>query len=344
MSDRDIQFIGDPNQVGERCRLHLLHDLTTVDLKRDFADAEFGCRLLVQQAADHQRQHLALPRRQSREAATKLGPLNPYRPLQVVPVNGRANRRHQLPLPHRLGQKVDSAALNGAHRRWDVAMSCDENDRWVVFAGKLFLEIEAVDIRQLDVEDQTRRNIGLRIGYIVTGGGERLSPPSQGLQELAERRAHSGVVVHKEDDFPVLAHNTALAVTWRSYRPPRYIVLQYPFILVESEPAWCLGLAFQGRFYGLDQLRRIDGLAKDASIVGSGNPTQVDVTAGRDENDGQLRPHDSHALLQLDAIHTGHSDVGNQGIDFVHHSGSQERFCRIKQTHGITRGFQQLPE
>src|SRR5581483_4192426 len=181
MRDRNVQLIGDPNQVGERCRLHLLHDLTTVDLKRDFADTEFGCRLLVQKAADHQRQHLALPRRQSREAATKLGPLRPQRALQVIPVNRLANGSNQLLLPHRLGQKVDSAPLNRAYRRWDVAMSGNENDRWMVLAGELLLEFEAVDIGKLDVEDQTCGDIGLRTGDIVAGGGKRLGSPSQGL-------------------------------------------------------------------------------------------------------------------------------------------------------------------
>ena len=35
-----------------------------MDLQRDFADPEFGCRLLVEKTADHQRQHFALARRQ----------------------------------------------------------------------------------------------------------------------------------------------------------------------------------------------------------------------------------------------------------------------------------------
>jgi hypothetical protein len=51
------------------------------------------------------------------------------------PVDLRSNRRYQIALADRLGQKVDSAALNGAHRRWNVAMPGDENDRGMDIVG-----------------------------------------------------------------------------------------------------------------------------------------------------------------------------------------------------------------
>src|SRR3954465_13531347 len=147
MNDRDFQFFGNPNQVCQGRRLHLLHDLAAVDLQRDFTYAELGCRLFVQKTADHQRQHLALPRRKRREATTQLGPLSPHRTLNVITINRGANRRNQCPLPYRFRQKIYNAALNGAHRRWDIAMSGYEDDRWMILAGKLFLEVEPVDVR-----------------------------------------------------------------------------------------------------------------------------------------------------------------------------------------------------
>jgi hypothetical protein len=70
----------------------------------------------------------------------------------------------------------------------------------------LFLEVEPVDVRKLDVENQASRKIGLRIDDIVTGRGERFGPPSKGLQQLADCLAYSGVIIYKEDDFPVPAH------------------------------------------------------------------------------------------------------------------------------------------
>src|SRR5207247_2448502 len=106
---------------------------------------------------------------------------------------------------------VDSAALNGAHGRWDVAMSRDENDRGVGIAGKLLLELEAVDVRQLHVENQASREVGLRRCDIVRGDGERLRPPTQGLQQLAERLAHPGVIVYNEDDLVTRGHDASFA-------------------------------------------------------------------------------------------------------------------------------------
>ena len=62
-------------------------------------------------------------------SAAGLLQLRPYGSLNAVTVDRRLNRRHQGVLPDGLSQKVDSAALNGADRRWNVAMSRDENDR-----------------------------------------------------------------------------------------------------------------------------------------------------------------------------------------------------------------------
>src|SRR5438552_7159354 len=88
-------------------------------------------------------------------------------------------------------------------------MSGDENDRGMDVVGKLALEIQAVDVRQLDIEQETRRQIGLRVGDIFRGTGEQLGSPSQGLQQLAERLSHSGVVVYNEDDFLRRVHDAS---------------------------------------------------------------------------------------------------------------------------------------
>jgi len=72
-------------------------------------------------------------------SAAGLLQLRPYGSLNAVTVDRRLNRRHQGVLPDGLSQKVDSAALNGADRRWNVAMSRDENYRGMQAAGKLLL-------------------------------------------------------------------------------------------------------------------------------------------------------------------------------------------------------------
>src|SRR5262245_25146917 len=71
VGDGYLKFLGDPYQVGERRGLHLLHDVATVNLQRDLADAQLRGRLLVEQSADHERKHLAFPGREARETLSQ---------------------------------------------------------------------------------------------------------------------------------------------------------------------------------------------------------------------------------------------------------------------------------
>src|SRR5262249_54927691 len=90
-----------------------------------------------------------------------------------------------------------------------------ENDRRMIALRDLPLQVESVDIRQLDIEDQARREVGLRIGDIVGGRCERLGSPPKGLQQLPDRLADPEVVIHHEDDLPVWAHGAVLAAVNR---------------------------------------------------------------------------------------------------------------------------------
>src|SRR6185437_8007227 len=82
-----------------------------------------------------------------------------------------------------------------------------------------------------------------------------------------------------------------------------------------------------GRFNGLDQCRPIDWLAKNASMMRAPNPGQIELTAGGNEDDGQLWPFQSDAPQQLDAIHTGHPDIADQEIDILHCTTPQKCFA-----------------
>src|ERR1019366_5729023 len=50
LPDRQLQFFGHSDQHGQGSGAHLFHNLTTLDLYRDFAGAKFGSDLLVEQA------------------------------------------------------------------------------------------------------------------------------------------------------------------------------------------------------------------------------------------------------------------------------------------------------
>ena len=78
-------------------------------------------------------------------------------PLQAnvaIPSDRRVDGLHQLGFAERFGEEVHGAALDGAYRRWNVAVSGDEDDRRMLIVAGLFLEFQPVDVREFDIEDQ----------------------------------------------------------------------------------------------------------------------------------------------------------------------------------------------
>src|SRR5215469_1304374 len=180
-----------------------------MNLKRDLADAKFRRCLLVPKATHHERQYFSLARRKGRHAAMKFRALRAHCAPNAVLIDCRPYGRHERVLCERLGQKVDSATLHGAHTRGNVAASGDKDDWRMSVAGELLLELEPVDVGQLDIEDQARWQIGLRRCDIVPDGAEGLGLPPQGPQKLANGLAHSGVVVDNEDDLLAGIHDAS---------------------------------------------------------------------------------------------------------------------------------------
>src|SRR5690606_1094076 len=97
--------------------------------------------------------HLAFARRQIEIAAPQRGPPGALRSRRPVLGDRRADGGEQSRVAERLGQEVHGAMLDRAHRGRDVAVPGYEYDRRVVALGNLPLQVEAVDVRQLDVED-----------------------------------------------------------------------------------------------------------------------------------------------------------------------------------------------
>jgi len=52
-------------------------------------------------------------------------------------------------------------------------VSRDEHNVRVMFEGNLALQIQAVDVRELHVQDEARRQLGLRKREVFGGGSER---------------------------------------------------------------------------------------------------------------------------------------------------------------------------
>jgi hypothetical protein len=55
-----LKLLSESHQIGERCSLHLVHDLAAMNLERDFTDAQLCGGLLVEKTADYQGQDFSL--------------------------------------------------------------------------------------------------------------------------------------------------------------------------------------------------------------------------------------------------------------------------------------------
>ena len=67
VTDRYLEHSGHPDQLGERVGAHFPHDVTAMNLGRDLADAEHCRGLLVEKAADDEREQLPFARREGRK-------------------------------------------------------------------------------------------------------------------------------------------------------------------------------------------------------------------------------------------------------------------------------------
>src|SRR6201991_348899 len=211
MRNRYLKLLRDPHEVGQGWRRHLLHHVPAVDLKRDLADPKFSGRLLVEKPADDKRQHFAFARRQSEVALLEDRKFGPFRMRLPVLRHRGADRLHEVRVAERFGQEVDGAVLDGPDRRGDVAMAGYEHDRRMIAFRYLPLEVQAVDVRQFDIQNEARRQVRLSRLDVLAGGGECDRRNTVRSEQFAERLANAYIVVNDEDDIVVVGHAVAFA-------------------------------------------------------------------------------------------------------------------------------------
>src|SRR2546425_12869562 len=101
------------------------------------------------------------------------------------------DRPHQVGLAEWLGEKVHRSCLERAHGARNVPVSGDEHDLWVRLARHLALQIEAVDVGQVHVQDQAARQVRLREFQVLGGRPERDDVQVCRRQQLLECLARS---------------------------------------------------------------------------------------------------------------------------------------------------------
>src|SRR5271154_960916 len=203
----EVQPVGHPGQIGQRSRLHLSHDLATMDFYGDFADADLIGDLLVETASRHQGHHLTLAGGESLEARPQPGQSFFILQPSAVARDAQLDRVEQILVAEWLGQELDRAALHRPDGHRDVAIPGDEDDWEVdVRGGELSLEVEAASPGQSYIEHQAGRSVrpsGLE-EFIYRSEQLRLQP--DGSEQAADRLPDCGVIIDYDNGWHRLGH------------------------------------------------------------------------------------------------------------------------------------------
>src|SRR5215472_1384770 len=120
--------VGYLDQLSQRPCAHLFHYMCAVSLYRQFADAEFGSDLFVEQARDNQAQNFLLPRTERVKALAKLSYFRAFLASGAVAGDRSLNSVQQILSTEWLGQKLHRACLHRFDRHGNVAKAGDEDD------------------------------------------------------------------------------------------------------------------------------------------------------------------------------------------------------------------------
>jgi hypothetical protein len=126
---RDLQPFCHPDQIGQRLGAHFVHDAATMNFDSDLADPQLETDLLVKQAGDNQAHHFPLAGRQRIETLAQFRNFPAVLARSAVALKGLLNRFQEILIAERLGEEFRRPGFHGAHRRWDVAVTSDEDDR-----------------------------------------------------------------------------------------------------------------------------------------------------------------------------------------------------------------------
>src|SRR4029077_1959474 len=192
----ELEPRGHRDEARKRIRLHLAHQLTTVGFHGDLADSELRSDLLVQQSRDDQGHHFAFAGGQRFIASPQDANLCLLTQHGSAVLDALLNRRQENVVVERLGQEFYGPSLHRADAHGDVAVPSDENDRHVYPFADLLLQIEAVETRKRDIQNQTADPAVSWMCEEILRRFERESlPPGRADQQL-KRIADRHVVVN----------------------------------------------------------------------------------------------------------------------------------------------------
>ena len=123
--------------------------------------AEVCSSHLIGISLNNKGKYLPLTRREKALMALQFGEFCSLLPRDSINSNRVVDRAHQFLVAAWLREELDRARLHGAHRRRDIPMAGDENKRWRMSSHQLLLKFEAACSRQLQIQNQACRGVGL---------------------------------------------------------------------------------------------------------------------------------------------------------------------------------------
>src|SRR5882672_5123931 len=205
---RLAQPVRHSHELGQRSRVHLPHDLATVNLHRHLAQAQFRCDLLVGSPDDNKRHDLPLALGKSSEAFAQLGKAHRLAAPFPVTLDRRVNCIEQILIMKRLAEELDGARLHRPHAHRDVPVAGDENhgQRQALFR-ELLVKRQSAHPWQSYVEHETARCVRRLALQKLLRRGEHAHLKAHTVHEILERQAHRWIIVDDEDDGSLLNHD-----------------------------------------------------------------------------------------------------------------------------------------
>jgi hypothetical protein len=203
-----------PGKFQHRLGPEFMQDARTVDLDRARADADLSGDPFVRLPRQESPQHLALTRRQAREARLDFRARGTLLACLLVSGHRLPNTRQQVPRIVRFLDEVERPCPQRGYGDRHRSVRTEQNDGQRNPArGQLRLQLGPAHPRHPHVEHQAA-GAGRIVGAEKSpGAGEQFHLPAGGLDQLPQGLAHRLVVVHDEDGrglLPSLGHDVAL--------------------------------------------------------------------------------------------------------------------------------------
>jgi hypothetical protein len=155
-----LELVGHSDEISERLRLHLTHDVTAMKFHGLFGHPQHAGYLFVQESEHDFRHHLAFSRRKGMVKGAQVRPFHPLRGHDAVSLDSLADCIEQILFAEGLGKKFDGPGLHCLNGHRNVAVARDKDDRYLdARLAQLSLQIKAAQSRQPHVEHHARRNV-----------------------------------------------------------------------------------------------------------------------------------------------------------------------------------------